>query len=89
MEKRLHAFDLGYLLVYVFDEHVGHRAVGRGERHADVGDAVGRVVDLVDQSQIVDVHRDFGIVYVLERKDDLLLDLQYLFGCHRDIEIKR
>ena len=79
---RLHAFDFGYLLVYVFDEHVGHRAVGRRERHADVGDAVGRVVDFVDQPQVVDVDRDFGIVYVLERKDYVLLYLQYVFGCH-------
>ena len=79
---RLYAVDLGNLLVDILHEHVGHGAVGRREGHADVRHAVGRVVYFVDQSQVVDVDRDFGIVYVLERKDYVLLYLQYVFGCH-------
>ena len=49
---------------------------------AYVGHALGVEVYLVDEPQIVDVDRNLGVVYVLKREHYLVLDIQYLFGCH-------
>ncbi len=71
----LHALDFGDLLIDVFDQHIRHWTVGGGERHADVRHTVRFVVYFVDQPQVVDIDRDFGIVDILERGDDIFFYL--------------
>ena len=66
------------------DRHLaGHRAAGRRQRHLDGDVAVVVDVDLVDQSQLVDVGRDLGVVDGLERGDDVGRQLLQLLGRDR------
>lgn len=65
----------GDLLIDVFDQHVRHRTVGGGEGHADIRHTVRFVVYFVDQPQVVDIDRDFGVVDILERGDDIFFYL--------------
>src|SRR3546814_6796397 len=51
----------------------GDRAMRRRQRHRDRGMPVRGNVDAVDKAQIVDIHRDFGIVNLLERVDHRLV----------------
>ena len=72
---RLHTGNLLYLCVDILNQNVGHRAVGRRQRHTYVSNALGVEVDLVDESQIVDVYGNLGVVYVFERQDYVVLNL--------------
>src|SRR4029450_11641008 len=48
------------------------RTVGRGERHIDRDRAIIRDIDLVDETQLVDVGGNLRIVDGLERGDDVV-----------------
>src|SRR5690606_5835904 len=58
----------------VCSSDLGDRAVRSGERHHHFDVAVLAYLDAVDQPEIVDVHRDFGIVYALQRLDHAFIE---------------
>src|SRR3546814_10909689 len=53
----------------------GNRAMRRCQRHGDDGMAVFGDIDAVDQPEIVDVDRDFGIVDFLQCRDHGLVKI--------------
>src|SRR5262249_38180700 len=62
----------------------------RRQRHVDGDGAVVADVDLVDQSELVDVGRDFRVIDGLERRDDIVGQLAEVVGRarrRRDFEV--
>src|SRR6266849_4645762 len=50
------------------------RAIGRGQRHVDFHRAVAGDVDAVNQTDLVDVGRNFRVIDGLERGHDLVVE---------------
>lgn len=68
------AFDIGYH-IFNFAEHVfGFRTVGCRHGHKDFDVELVVDVDVVDQSEIVDVDRNLRVVNVLEAIDYCAVD---------------
>ena len=61
--------------VRIFQNKISSRTIGGGEGHADIRYTVRFVVYFVDQPQVVDIDRDFGVVDILERGDDIFFYL--------------
>src|SRR3954454_8625190 len=65
------AGDAGHCVLHHLRHFGRRRTVRRRQRHLDVDGAIVLDVDLVDQTEFVNVGRDFRIEHTLQRSDDL------------------
>ena len=86
----LHALHLCNLRIDILDQHICHRTVRRSQSHTDSSLARRIEIDLVNQSQVIDIYGNFGIVYVFESQHYIFLYTQYIFCSHlRKLKINR
>ncbi len=78
----LHTRYFRYLRPDILHEHIGHGTVGSRQRHLYLRRPVGHIVDVVHEPQVIDIDRNFRVVYILERSDYVLLHPQYVVRFH-------